>query len=918
MKKIYALFIFSFFVAFSFGQISITATGTAFTQNFDGIGSSATATLPTGFKIGTDWSTGTSATSFAAGSTGAGVLSTTASGGIYNYANGVNASSTDRAIGFLTSGGFSSPRSIVLKITNNTGATVTDLVIAFDYEKYRNHTRGTDWTFFHGNTVTPSTAEALGNQSYSADAVVAILNPPTTISKSFTLTGLSIATSTDYYLRWTYTGVGGSSNSQGLGIDNFSVTANGGPISPCAEPLSVPTALTFGTITASSIVASFTATTSDKYIVVRSTSNTLSATPSDGTTYAINSALGGGTVIANVTSKSFTDFGLSQTTTYYYYVFAYNDVGCSGGPNYNITSYPTPNNATTLTIPACTTPAAPNNPIILTPANTSISGSFAGTGASKYLIIRSTALPPLGATPTDGTIYTAGQTIGNGAVVTYTTATNFVASALTPANTYYFYVYAANDGCTGTPPVYSTTFADGNSTTTNNTGIPPGYYNAAAGLTCAPLKTAVSTIITTGHTQNNYGGLDNIEMLTTDDRLNDAGTATIVWDMYSDNPNGADPYTFTFAQFNVGSSSDGEGNGWNKEHSFPNSWFSASSSTANFPGADLYHLYPTDMDVNGLRSNYPYGKVATATTTTANGSKLGSSALVFPGYSGPVFEPIDAYKGDLARATLYMVTRYQAEQPTWENLQAGGDVVMDGTTYPSVEINYLKMLIQWHNQDPVSTKETDRNNTVYAFQGNRNPFVDHPEYVGQIWSSTCGLALPINLNYFTAKLIENNVQLNWNADNAIGFSHFVVERSIDGINFAKVGEVRGTTNINYTFTDKDFPNVKAVYYKLKMVDNDGVFKNSDIVLVKLNNNFSNALVYPNPTLGPLYIKLNEALYTNCTLQVSDVSGRILKQQIINSFTRNINLDVKELSAGRYFIKIANDKQIINQSFVIMK
>jgi endonuclease I len=386
--------------------------------------------------------------------------------------------------------------------------------------------------------------------------------------------------------------------------------------------------------------------------------------------------------------------------------------------------------------------------------------------------------------------------------------------------------------------------------------------------------------------------------------------------MYSDNPTGPEPYTYTFAQ--GGSTATAEGQGWNKEHSFPNSWFSASSSTANFPGADLFHLYPTDIRVNSLRGNLPYGRVATAATTTLNGSKIGSSAIAFPGYSGQVFEPIDTYKGDLARAALYMVTRYQADQASWENLQPTGDVLMDGTTYPSVEIEYLKMLIQWHNQDPVSTKELDRNNTVYGFQGNRNPFIDHPEYVGQIWSTACGLALPINLNYFNAKLMENNIQLNWNADNAVGFSHFIIERSVDGINFSKIGQVKGTSNNNYAFTDKDFPNGKGIYYKLKMVDNDGAFKNSAIVFVKLNNNFSNALVYPNPTLGPLYIKLNEALYTNSTLQVSDVTGRILKQQTVNSFTRNINLDVKELSAGRYFIKISNSTQIINQSFVVMK
>ncbi len=755
-------------------------------------------------------------------------------------------------------------------------------------------------------------------RAYAGNGTIALFVNGTQYGTTLTVSNTAATTVTiPVNISGTFTLELRTSNTNRVALDNIIWTANSS--TPCVEPASQPTALTFGTITASSIGASYTTTTADKYIVIRSTSNTLTATPADGTTYTINSTLGGGTVIANGTSTSFTDIGLSQTTTYFYYVFAYNDVACSGGANYNVTSYPTPNNATTLAIPACTTPAAPNNPITLTPTNTSISGSFIGTGASKYLIIRSAALPPLGAAPTDGTIYTAGQAIGNGTVETFTTATTFVASTLTPATTYYFYVFAANDGCTGTAPVYSTSFADGSSTTTNITGIPTGYYDAAIGLTCALLKTAVSTIITTGHTQNNYGGLDNIEMLTTDDRLNDAGTATIVWDMYSDNPNGADPYTFTFAQFNIGSGSDGEGNGWNKEHSFPNSWFSASSSTSNFPGADLYHLYPTDMDVNSLRSNYPYGKVATATTTTSNGSKLGSSALVFPGYTGPVFEPIDAYKGDLARATLYMVTRYQAEQPTWESLQAGGDVVMDGTTYPSVEIDYLKMLIQWHNQDPVSTKEIDRNNTVYGFQGNRNPFVDHPEYVGQIWSTACGLALPIDLLKFEAKNNGTNVYLKWITENAIGFNRFEIERSEDGSNFKTIGSFRGSLgNNSYNFEDNFLPKTKIAFYRLKMVDNDGKHKYSLIINVNLNNSITNAFIFPNPVTDKINIRLKEALIKNSNIQITDVQGRVVLNEIAKANEYYFSINAQRLTTGRYFVKIVNDKQVINETFIILK
>lgn len=208
-------------------QLSITSTGTPFTENFNGMGSSGTATLPTGFKIGTDWASGTTATTLAYGTTGTGAVTGTSAGGTINWANGVTASSTDRSLGFLTTGSFLGPRSIILAVTNNTGGTITSLDIAFDYEKSRTGTRAFDWTFFHGATSTAGTADVAGNQSYAADGANAPVNPPTTISKSFTLSGLSIANGTIYYLRWTYAGVGGSTNAQGLSVDNFSVTATG-------------------------------------------------------------------------------------------------------------------------------------------------------------------------------------------------------------------------------------------------------------------------------------------------------------------------------------------------------------------------------------------------------------------------------------------------------------------------------------------------------------------------------------------------------------------------------------------------------------------------------------------------------------------------------------------------------------------
>ena len=122
------------FSVISYGQMSITTPGVAVVQPFT-IGSTATAALPSGFKVGQNvaYSSGTTATTLAAGTTGTGVLTGTSGGGTYNFANGITATATDRSAGFLTTGGFTSRRYIMLQIQNNTGGVISDLAITFDY-----------------------------------------------------------------------------------------------------------------------------------------------------------------------------------------------------------------------------------------------------------------------------------------------------------------------------------------------------------------------------------------------------------------------------------------------------------------------------------------------------------------------------------------------------------------------------------------------------------------------------------------------------------------------------------------------------------------------------------------------------------------------------------------------------------------
>ena len=242
--------------------------------------------------------------------------------------------------------------------------------------------------------------------------------------------------------------------------------------------------------------------------------------------------------------------------------------------------------------------------------------------------------------------------------------------------------------------------------------IPNGYYDTAAGKTGVPLRLALHNIIK-NHTVVSYASLLTY-YISTDKKPN--GT---VWDMYSDDPGSTPPYVYTFSQ-NCGNYSE-EGDCWNREHSWPKSWFNDVSPM----NSDLFHIVPTDGYVNGKRSNYPYGEVGTASWISMNGSKLGNSS--YPGYSGIVFEPVDEYKGDFARIYFYMCTRYYTEDSGW----GSNDMVTKAELKPWA----LAMLMEWSKNDTVSQKEINRNNAVYLIQHNRNPFVDHPQYVNAIWGT---------------------------------------------------------------------------------------------------------------------------------------------------------------------------------------
>ena len=250
--------------------------------------------------------------------------------------------------------------------------------------------------------------------------------------------------------------------------------------------------------------------------------------------------------------------------------------------------------------------------------------------------------------------------------------------------------------------------------------IPVGYYNGVDQKTSDAVLEALFQKIK-NHTVISYSNLENYYERT------DWRADGTMWDMYS-------TCEFTMAEANV--SQKAVCDGWNKEHSIPQSWFGKKSPMKS----DLFHVYPTDARVNNFRSNLPYGECAgsngTGITNNTGKHALGKvGTSTFPGYTGKVFEPDDEYKGDFARTYFYMVARYR-DQALNVSFEGAKVFTKNGTT--NLTDYAVKLFLKWHREDPVSQKEIDRNEAVFGIQKNRNPFIDYPYLAEYIWGEKKG------------------------------------------------------------------------------------------------------------------------------------------------------------------------------------
>ena len=346
------------------------------------------------------------------------------------------------------------------------------------------------------------------------------------------------------------------------------------------------------------------------------------------------------------------------------------------------------------------------------------------------------------------------------------------------------------------------------------TQIPAGYYSTATG-SGYTLKTQLFNIIN-NQTDLGYSGL--WVTYQTSDRDVFTGTGyendNTIYDMYTENPTGsAGECGFIYAtDQDTGTGGGSECDVYNREHIIPQSIFSQAAPMRH----DAHFVTPTDKKVNGDRGDNPHGNVAVVSSTTNNGGKHGTSGIA--GYSGQVFEPNSAFKGDIARMYFYFATRYEDQITSWSY------PMFNGTSNQVFTNSFLNMLITWHNNDPVSVFEIARNNAIYARQNNRNPFIDHPEYVCQIYSVQCAA---LTSDSFT---LENSISIYPNPaiNNEVTISSETELKSIVlyNINGQIIQEIKNPTRVDNSYKVNNLP---SGFYLVQMASENAVATKKVIV-----------------------------------------------------------------------------------------
>jgi endonuclease I len=313
--------------------------------------------------------------------------------------------------------------------------------------------------------------------------------------------------------------------------------------------------------------------------------------------------------------------------------------------------------------------------------------------------------------------------------------------------------------------------------------VPANYYNGTEELRGQALKEALYKIIK-GHIEYPY-----------------TSSSTDVWDILKEtdqdtaNP---DNVILFYTGWSVNAAQEyNNGKGWNREHVWAKS--RGDFGTSPGPGTDINHLRPADISVNSARNNRSFDNCSKPYLD--NGVPTGC----YTSDEQWVWQPRKEVQGDVARMIFYMATRYEGEngEPDLHVVE----YLPEKSDKSPVQAK-LSILLKWNEADPVDNFERHRNDVVYSYQNNRNPFIDHPEYVNRIWGSDSTVSAVSQYNDLKIKIYPNPVMHQL---------HFSLAKDYTKILFSSDGRKLKETLANTMYMD----NIPKGIYLLIFKDNEG-------------------------------------------------------------------------------------------------
>ncbi len=709
-----------------------------------------------------------------------------------------------------------------------------------------------------------------------------------------TFTSQNLASGTTYYFY--VFGINSQSCNAGPVYNKVSPLTNSATtiaLPVCAAPTAQPTQLNL-VASNNSINGYFTASSSaDGYLVIRTTSSTLSATPTNSITYVAGNTIGNGTVIANAAATSFIDYSLTSSTQYYYFVFARNAV-CTGGVKF-LTTNPLTSNATTTGIAAYNYYFGNLHAHSFYSDGNKDNSTF--TPANDYAYAKnSLCMDFLGISEHNHS--TAGMNLSN-----WQPGINQSIAATTST---FLALYGMEYGVIsngGHVLIYGSNQLIGWENGNYNIYVPQSDY------TGTPENTGTTGLFRTINNLNNAGG--NV-------------FASLAHPDYADYNNLLNlPYNASADSATIGCA-------------IASGPAFSTSTTYNDPPASMGYI---DYYMKLLSKGYHIGPLMDHDSHYTNFGRSSNNRLAVVSTSLTQTDFYAALKSRHFYATEDCDTRVNfsvnnelmgntisAETPPAISVYAIDPT--NPTATPAIKIMYgvlgtgvLPVQLASGSGNTFSYTDNLLANGATAYYYADITIAGNRTITAPIWYTKTSTT-PVTLLSYNAVLNSNRtVQLQWKTTNEINNQNFVVEKSIDGVNFFSIAIVdakKDAAQINNYSVVETKPNEGVNYYRLKQVDNDGKFAYSNIVSINLkSSNINGFSLNQNPVNDLLKLNINTANSQKVSIVITDIFGRVVKRNTMDLAKgyQTASIAISNLVAGNYQVSLIWTNEMVTEKFV---